>query len=477
MYYRHFGLDGPPFRFTPSPAVLYLGGAHRECLAALEWALLHDQCGFMVLLGETGTGKTTLLNTVLARRPRNLQLACVPNPKLSFEEIMRVVLPQLGVVTNERGKLELIQELERVISNRPQGSRTAIIVDEAQNLSDELLEDLRLLTNSCGEQDRGLQIVLMGHPELLEHLSAHHLRQLRERISTKVSLAALSDGESAAYIDCRLQAQNGSAQIFEANAIKYLIAAAAGIPRRLNVLCHNALLLAYSKNQKTVTLDDAREIVKDYEGIFLPSHDGDRPALAAVKPAISATPPIVLESPIIDEPAIEAPIGVEPVIRPRRRLALVGATCAAFAVIGIGSVLIGMTTNLPDEFNRTAERLSTVVPSASAAVSSSSPANEKTVAATLGYTPSIDNSSAAAMPSLPIEAAPVEAAPAPRDQTVQIHAGDTLHDLAARYLGSKDRTPELVKANPQIKDPNSLYVGQTIHVPSKQPTNLAGVVQ
>jgi type II secretory pathway predicted ATPase ExeA len=455
MYYRHFELDGPPFRFTPSPAVLYLGAAHRECMAALEWALLHDQCGFMLMLGETGTGKTTLLNSVLARRPRNLQLACVLNPKLSFEEIMRVVLPQLGVATNERGKLELIQELERVIENGPLGSRTAIIVDEAQNLSDETLEDLRLLTNSCGAQDRGLQIVLMGHPELLDHLSAYHLRQLRERISTKVSLPALSDRESAAYIDCRLQAQNGSAQIFEADAVKYLVAAAAGIPRRLNVLCHNALLLAYSKNQKTVTLDAAREVVKDYECIFLPSNRADCPELPAVKPAINAEPPVA----------------VEPAIRPRRRLALVSATCAALAVIGVGSVLIAMTTNLPDELNRTAQRIESALPSASPAGSSSPLADDKTFAATLGYTASIDNPSAAAMPSPSIEAAPAH------DETIQIHPGDTFHELAARYLGSKDRAPELIKANPQIKDPDNLYVGQTIHLPSSQPPDLAGVVQ
>ena len=223
MYYRHFGLDGPPFRFTSSPTAVYLGAAHRECLAALEWGLLHDQCGFMLLLGETGTGKTTLLKSVLARRLPNLQLACVPNPKLSFQEILRVILPQLGVATNERGKLELIQALECAVANRPEGSRTAIIIDEAQNLSDETLEDLRLLANTVGARDRELQIVLMGHPELLDRLSAHHLRQLRERISTKVSLPALSPTESIGYIDYRLKAQNGSARIFEPTALKYLV--------------------------------------------------------------------------------------------------------------------------------------------------------------------------------------------------------------------------------------------------------------
>ena len=211
-----------------------------------------------------------LLNSVLARRLPNLQIACVPNPKLSFVEIMRVVLPQLGVAIKEFGKLELIQALERAVANRPLGSRTAIIIDEAQNLSDETLEDLRLLSNSCGGQDRELQFVLMGHPELLDRLSARHLRQLRERISTKVTLPALSANESIAYVNYRMHAQNGSARIFEADALKYLVEAAAGVPRRLNVLCHNALLLAYSKNQGTVTLDVAREVVGDYKDIFLP---------------------------------------------------------------------------------------------------------------------------------------------------------------------------------------------------------------
>jgi type II secretory pathway predicted ATPase ExeA len=468
MYYRHFGLDGPPFRFTSSPTALYLGAAHRECLAALEWALLHDQCGFMVMLGETGTGKTTLLNTVLARSHPNLRLACVPNPRLSFEEIMRVVLPQLGVSTNERGKLELIQALERAMANRPLGSRTAILIDEAQNLSDETLEDLRLLTNSAGAQDRELQIVLMGHPELLDRLSAHHLRQLRERISTKVSLPALSVAESTAYIDCRLRAQNGSARVFEPKAIKFLVEAAAGIPRRLNVLCHNTLLLAYSKNEGAVTLDTAREVVGDYKDIFLPVKKEQRPALRSVAPATSkpAIPAKTVEPPISLEPAML----VEPLIRPRRRLALVGATCAAFAALGVGSVLVAKTSDWSGDLNRMGQQI--VAAPASAEVSAPAPAADKNIPATLGYTAPIAESSPAPMPSLR-----TGSASAAHIATIHIRPGDTFHDLAAKYLGSKDRTPELIHANPQIKDPNNLYVGQIVYLPANQPTDLAGVVQ
>ena len=453
MYYRHFALDGPPFRFTSSPTTVYLGAAHRECLAALEWGLLYDQCGFMLLLGETGTGKTTLVNTVLARRLPKLQLACVPNPKLSFQEIMRVVLPQLGVVTDQRGKLELIQALERVVASRPEGSRTAIMIDEAQDLSDETLEDLRLLANTVGARDRELQIVLMGHPELLDRLSAHHLRQLRERISTKVSLPALSTTESVAYIDHRLRAQNGSVRIFEPKAIQCLVKAAGGIPRRLNVLCHNALLLAYSKKKNTVTLEVAREVVADYEGIFPVSNDVPRLTLDSVESAI-----------------IEYATHAEPAIRLRRPTALVAATCAAFAVLGFGTVFVASTSNWSGEFERIAHRIEAgpVSPEAS-----SQPAQDtKTAAATLGYTASIADAAPAPMPSL----APKPVA-APRHTTVQIRRGDTFHDLAVKYLGSKDRAWELIRANPQIKDPNNLYVGQTIYLPAHQPTNLAGEVQ
>jgi type II secretory pathway predicted ATPase ExeA len=453
MYYRHFALDGPPFRFTSSPTAVYLGAAHRECLAALEWGLLYDQCGFMLVLGETGTGKTTLVNKVLARRLPNLQLACVPNPLLSFQEIMRVILPQLGVVTNERSKLELIQALERVVANRPEGSRTAIIIDEAQDLSDETLEDLRLLANTVGARDRELQIVLMGHPELLDHLSAHHLRQLRERISTKVTLPSLSTSESVAYVDHRLQAQNGSARIFEPTALKYLVKAAAGIPRRLNVLCHNALLLAYSKKKNTVTLEVAREVVSDYEGIFPVSNDVQRSTQDTVE---SAT--------------IEYATHAEPAIHPQRPMALVAATCAAFGVIGFGSVFVARTSNWPGQFDRMAHRIEAAPVSPQASTQSTE--DVKTAAATLGYTASVADAAPAPMPSL----APKPAA-APRHATVQIRRGDTFHDLAAKYLGSEDRTWELIHANPQIKDPNNLYVGQTIYLPAHQPTNLAGEVQ
>jgi general secretion pathway protein A len=446
MYYRHFGLDGPPFRFSPSAAVLYLGAAHRECLAALEWGLLHDQCGFMLLTGETGTGKTTLLNAVLARRLPTLHLACVTNPRLSFEEILRVVLPQLGVTIDARGKLELIQEIERSVTNQPEGHRTAIAIDEAQDLSDETLEDLRLLTNHIGSQDRDLQILLMGHPEFLDRLSAHNLRQLRERISTNVSLLPLSPIESIAYVNCRLESQNGTPLIFETGAMRHLVKAAAGIPRRLNVLCHNALALAYSKNAGTVTLSIAREVVKDSERIIRPaSHQ---------KPTT-------------------APRRGSDALRPRRLLIRAAGACAAVAVVGMGSVLASTAHHWAGSLNRTTPMIAGAGSPASPEVSPQLLTdNDETVAATLGYTASIANTSAAAIPNHPTESPHVR-----HYASIQIHSGDTFHDLAARYLGSKDRTPDLIRANPQISDPDVLYVGETVYLPSTYSDVQAGVVR
>lgn len=472
MYYRHFGLQGPPFRFSPSAAPLFLSSAHCECLAALEWALVHDESGFMLMLGETGMGKTTLLNAIRARRLPRLRLACVANPRLSFEEMMRVVLPQLGVRTDQRGKLELIQQFEAVVSNRLEGHRTAIVIDEAQEVSDGTLEDLRLLTNRIGPQEQELQIVLMGHPELLDRLSASNLRQLRERISTKVSLLPLSAEESIAYVEHRLTAQGGSArQIFKPKALRYLVDAAAGIPRRLNVLCHNALVLAFSKNAGVVTMDMAVEVVNEYRSIL-----GSSPAASA--PAAVSIPVHVASG------SLQNPIPLEeeaPATESRRKSILAAGACAALALIGFGRLLFATTQSWTEKVNR-------AVPAIVGAVK---PANPQPSAESYAEDRSVEPAVAVRAPIAPVSVktaltvAPADSAlvisrkpvSAPASRAIRIQQGDTIHDLAEKYLGSKYRARDLIKANPQISDPNLLYVGETVYLPSVRKNDESRLVQ
>ncbi len=269
MYYQHFGLNGPPFQFTPSPAMVYMSQTHREGMAALEWGLMHESSGFSVLAGESGTGKTTLIAALLARQYQRLHLAYVTNPRLDFPDVMRLILTQLGVDAPGLSKGQMLDALGRFLGGLRPAERVAIIFDEAQGLSDEALEDLRLLSNYGRPGENQLQLILAGQPELLRRLMAPTLRQFNERIGARTLLVPLDASEALEYIDYRLRAKGGSvAKIFKPKALNYIVAASAGIPRRINVLCHNAMLLAYAEGAKQVTLKMAKAAVAEYQDLF-----------------------------------------------------------------------------------------------------------------------------------------------------------------------------------------------------------------
>ena len=269
MYYQHFGLNGPPFQFTPSPSMLYMSQTHREGMAALEWGLMYESSGFSLLAGESGTGKTTLIASLLSRQYQRLHLAYVTNPRLDFTDILRLILSQLGVEAAELSKGQMLDELGIFLGSLRPGERVVIILDEAQGLSDDALEELRLLSNYGRPGENQMQLILAGQPELLRRLMAHHLRQFNERIGARTLLVPLDATETLEYIDYRLRARNGSAaKIFNRKALKYIVAQSAGIPRRVNVLCHNSMLLAYGAGAKQVSLKMAREAVTDYQDLF-----------------------------------------------------------------------------------------------------------------------------------------------------------------------------------------------------------------
>jgi type II secretory pathway predicted ATPase ExeA len=269
VYYQHFGLNGPPFQFTPSPAMVYMSQTHREGMAALEWGLMHESSGFSLLAGESGTGKTTLIASLLSRQYQRLHLAYVTNPRLEFPDIMRLILTQLGIEAAGLSKAEMLDGLGRFLGALRPAERVAIIFDEAQGLSDDALEDLRLLSNYGRSGENQLQLILAGQPELLRRLMAPNLRQFNERIGARTLLAPLDANETIEYIDYRLRSKGGTAaKIFNRKALQYMVAASAGVPRRVNVLCHNAMLLAYAAGAKQVSLKMAKDAVAEYQDLF-----------------------------------------------------------------------------------------------------------------------------------------------------------------------------------------------------------------
>src|SRR6266478_430750 len=244
-YYRHFGLSTPPFEIVGHPIALYMSKAHREGLAALEWGLLHEPGSFTLLMGDVGTGKTTLINANLSRNYEYARIVYVMNPRLSFEEMLRVILEQL----------------------RPR-ERIAIIIDEAQGLSDGTLEELRLFSNYAQSGKGHLEILLVGQPELLDRLMSPSLRQFHQRIGARAILNPLQRDEALEYVEFKLRASGGSAKkIFAQRALAELVDHSQGIPRQINLLCNNALIRAYAADLPWVTRSVAQAAIKEYENL------------------------------------------------------------------------------------------------------------------------------------------------------------------------------------------------------------------
>src|SRR5437870_8100489 len=176
MYYRHFGLDGAPFRFVPTGRDLYLSRSHREALAALEWGALYEPSGFTLLIGEAGTGKTTLVKSILARNYSRVRSAYISNPKRGFEGILRELARQFSL-TAQPTKLEMSAAFDHFLEQLNPGERLVILIDEAQTLDDEGLEELRLFSNSGNADEKQLNFVLVGQPELIQRLMRRELRQ------------------------------------------------------------------------------------------------------------------------------------------------------------------------------------------------------------------------------------------------------------------------------------------------------------
>jgi general secretion pathway protein A len=264
MYREHFGLLRDPFEMTPDPSFLYLGATHREGLAMLVYAVKARK-GFVVLTGEVGTGKTTLLHSLLSQLEADAPSAFIFNPRLEPLDFMHVLFDEFGIEKTCRTKAEYLLELNHfLIECLKQDRPPLLIIDEAQNLSAEMLEEVRLLSNLETPTSKLLQIMLVGQPELSDMLDRPELRQLRQRVVLRHELKPFDASELESYVDERLRLAGYTGKgIFDRSARKRLFVVTGGIPRLLNVVCDGALLAAFGKGSHGVDGRMIDEVARD----------------------------------------------------------------------------------------------------------------------------------------------------------------------------------------------------------------------
>lgn len=485
-YYQYFRLKGPPFQPASPDSAVYFSPTHLQALSTLESGLAGELSGLTLLTGETGTGKTTLIYSLLQRDYKRARIAHIDDPKLSFMEMMRSILGQLNLYSIGSTKLDYLEALDRFLKLRGKEERIAIVVDESQVLSDDVLEELRLLSNHGQRHDRGLQLILVGQPELAERLKKPELRHLNQRISSRGILKPLNHSQAIKYVECRLSAQGGKiSAIFEPRALKHLLRPSDGIPRKINMLCHTAMSAAYSASEKKVSVKTAKKVAAEYHDSVGRNRGTDGFLRLISGPAIGAALALLLVlgfvypsvwSDWVLKHTVSFGGAAEQADRPVEQAKTVkhlktaesaktearadveghpdsGAKPKAAAPLAAGPVKL---------------KKASLAPAAAASpVSKSGVAGPVTTATRItpgAPTPPAASSAAAASATADQRHTPAPATSKKRGQVI-VRYGDTLEKIAIRYLGSKAAINKLVDANPQLTDINQLRVGQIIYLP------------
>ncbi|NEZ03972.1 AAA family ATPase [Wenzhouxiangella sp. XN201] len=270
MYESFYGLSERPFSITPNPRFVYLSQRHRDALAHLLYGVGEGGSGgFVQLTGEVGTGKTTLCRVVLEQVPENTQIALILNPMLSPKELLRAICHELQVpVDDTDGSLQQLQERlnSYLLDRHARGERVVLIIDEAQNMSREALEQVRLLTNLETATDKLLQIILIGQPELRDLLARPELRQLAQRITARYHLDPLNAAETESYVRHRLQVAGSERCPFARDGLRALYLASEGVPRLVNIIADRALMAGYAREEERIGAGLVRAAAREVAG-------------------------------------------------------------------------------------------------------------------------------------------------------------------------------------------------------------------
>jgi general secretion pathway protein A len=267
VYLEFYGLKQAPFDLTPNPRFLFHSGKHREALNHLLYGI-HERKGFVQLTGEVGAGKTTLCRALLEQLDGHFSTAVILNPVLNAEELMRSIATEFGLEARGHNRLDAVAAItEFLLKQVGQNRECVLIIDEAQNLTEDLLEQVRLLSNIETDDRKLLQIVLMGQPELRDRLNSHRLRQLRQRITVRYHLKALTRFEVTQYIQHRLELAGAKGvPFFTRPGLWRVYFYSQGIPRLVNAVCDKALLAGYVEHSDRITYRMVGRAIRELEG-------------------------------------------------------------------------------------------------------------------------------------------------------------------------------------------------------------------
>jgi general secretion pathway protein A len=267
VYLQHYGLNEPPFTITPSPRFLFYSAKHREAYNHLVYGI-RERKGFVQLTGEVGAGKTTLCRAMLDGLDEQFATALILNPVMSPDELMKAIAIEFGLTVSGLDRLETLSVIQEFLLWRANAGKDAVlIIDEAQNLTDEMMEQVRLLSNIETDDRKLLQIVLLGQPELRDRLDAHGLRQLRQRITVRYHLKALTREEVAEYIRHRIQISGGNGRPrFTPPAVWRVHRYSGGVPRLVNAVCDKALLAGYVNQTDEIDFGLVGRAIRELEG-------------------------------------------------------------------------------------------------------------------------------------------------------------------------------------------------------------------
>ena len=267
MYEQFYGLQGRPFDLTPDPRYLVATSVHREALSNLEYAIASRK-GITLLLGDAGTGKTTVIRAAIAKQSERIHCVHLHNPALTRVEFVEMLAAHFGLTERAHSsKTGLLLELEGLLrQRRAENETTVLIVDEAQSLSLELLEEIRLLTNIETNAEKLLTLIIAGQPEVAKLFTEHSLRQLKQRIALRCELRPLNLRETAEYVAGRIVVAGGApVQMFTREAVQLIHEHSRGIPRTINVIADNALVNGFAAQQRPVTTELVREVCRDFD--------------------------------------------------------------------------------------------------------------------------------------------------------------------------------------------------------------------